>query len=337
MLANLLTLVFFCGSFIFTFIFFKLLRIHSKLTFITKCLMYYFLVIGLVLSSRLILLFLLNNSAIDPIGLCFAYFVTWLLSSILPFNWMLATLFCRFIYVRYARDLLTHGISLLHHLVILLLLFYSAAQFFPLVLTRGWPQSLVQGKICSKTLINFDNEGLNFWLRPKILTFIIGSVFIFWAWFFTHSSEKQKQKHSITTWQRNLMTMEQQRNLLYLLMSFRMLDQVSQIFIQVKYEQLGVYGAYSLWLYIQFVEILLVHILSSIWIFFKAKQNFPEIDGFEGKDFPGKEQPHLPLPVPRRSQADIKIPDNFYEERDEVFLGGVRRIFVRSVNFPHHE
>ena len=335
LLENSLTLACVCGSLIFSFIFFKLLRIRNNLTFITKCLMYYFLVIGLVLSSRLVLLLLLNNSSVDPIDLCFGYFVTWLLSSILPYNWMLATLFCRFIYVRYAKDLLTHGISLLHHLVILLLVFYSVAPIFSFMLTSDWPQNMVQGKICSKTLINFDNEGLDFWLRPKIFTFIVGPTCIFWAWFFTHSAKRQRRKHSITSWQRNLMTMEQQKILLFHLISFRMLDQFLQILIQLNYEHLGVEESYKLWLYIQFAEIILVHILSSVWIFINAQQNFPEFDGFEGKDFPGKEKPQLPLPYQRRTQADMII--HVSEERDKVSQGGVRFIFVRSANDPQHE
>ena len=104
-----------------------------------------------------------------------------------------------------------------------------------------------------------------------------------------------------------------------------MLDQVSQIFIQVTYEQLGVDGAYNSWLYIQFVEILLVHVLSSVWIFFKGKQNFPEIDGFEGKNFPGKKRPKLPHPVPRKS-------GNGSEAQDNILPGGVNHTIERIVN-----
>ena len=95
--------------------------------------------------------------------------------------------------------------------------------------------------------------------------------------------------------------------------------------IQVIYGQLGVVGSYNLWVYIQFAEFLLVHIPSSIWIFYKGKQNFPEIDGFEGRDFPGKEKPQLPHPVPRESRDGS-------EERDNILPGGVTYTFVISVN-----
>ena len=95
--------------------------------------------------------------------------------------------------------------------------------------------------------------------------------------------------------------------------------------IQVIYGQLGVVGSYNLWVYIQFAEFLLVHIPSSIWIFYKGKQNFPEIDGFEGRNFPGKEKPQLPHPVPRELRDGS-------EERDNIFSGGVNHILVRSAD-----
>jgi hypothetical protein len=223
--------------------------------------------------------------------------------------------FCRFIYVRYAKGLLSIGSNMFHGLVFLVIgtYFFDILLMFPIrhvFLLEDVDLNNIQKRVCTKTHIPwFKDEAQNkkFSLQPKLLIFAFSTMMLFFTWFFYSSAQRQTKRFRIPKTRINLMTMKQQSQYLTILILVLVSDQALFIVFQTFYDELGVDNIFIIWWIFHVLEIVLINIVLNIWIYIDAMKYFEEFNGYRPKRYPGQELPQHSILRPRRpSHSETK-------------------------------
>ena len=160
----------------------------------------------------------------------------------------LGMMFCRFIYARYAKGLLSMDSNLFHglvHLVVGAFIVHSLLMFpiRNLFVVEDADLNNIQKRICTKTIILWfkdEEQNRKFSLQPKIVVIASSTVFFIWSWFIYGSAQRQTKKYRIPKTRINLMTMKQQSRYLTILLLVFVFDQLLFTFLQMFYDELGV-------------------------------------------------------------------------------------------------
>ena len=217
-------------------------------------------------------------------------------------------MFCRFIYVRYAKGLLSMGSNLFHglvHLVVGAFIVHSLLMFpiRNLFVVEDADLNNIQKRICTKTTILWfkdEEQNIKFSLRPKIYVLAFSTLFLIWTWFFYASAQRQAQKYRIPKTRINLMTMQHQNQYLTIIILVLVFDQLLFIFFQMFYKELGVENVFKIWWISHILEIVFIHIALQIRIYVNAVRKFEEFNGNKPTQYPGQQKPRQGVIRPRR-------------------------------------
>ena len=221
-------------------------------------------------------------------------------------------MFCRFIYVRYAKGLLSMGSNLFHGLVFLVsgTFFIHGLFMFPirnLFLLEDVDLNTIQTRVCTETPIPWFNDvdqNRKFSLKPKLIILAFSTIFLIFTWFFYCSAQRQVKKYRIPNTRRNLMTMKHQTQYLTILIMICLSDQILFMVLQMFYDDLGVENVFLIWWIFHFLEIYL-HLYLYILIYLNATRNFEEFNGYSSTRYPNQEKPHQAILEPRRPSHSI--------------------------------
>jgi hypothetical protein len=222
-------------------------------------------------------------------------------------------IFCRFIYVRYAKGLLSMGSNLFHCLVFLVTVTFFTHWFFMfpvrnLFLLEDADLNTIQKRVCTKTTIPWFNDVLQnkkFSLQPKVIIIAFSTIFLLFILFFSSSAHRQTKRYRIPKTRRNLMTMKHQCQYLTILLLVLVSDQVLFMGFQMFFEDLGVDKVFIIWWIFHFLEIVSIHIVLNVFVYLNATRNLEEFHGYNPTRYPGQEKPRKTIIRPRRSSYSI--------------------------------
>ena len=275
----------------------------------------FFLLDSVIMCFRIFFFFNVGHASFDNALLnndqyikdCKFSIITTAISSIISIYLNLGMMFCRFIYARYASGLELFGKNLFHGLVCIVsgtfclqgLLFMPVKNIF---LTKDYPLNIIQGQICTKTIIQFSDGGQNkdFSLKPKLIVITFTSLIILSSLFFSISSQKQAKRHGIPKKRRNLMTIHHQNLFTVLLCICGIATQIINFVLKLFSEELGIDYAFIIWWTFHLLTIFITHVGMNVWIFLNALKYFEEFNGLVALQFPGQEKPKPIIISPRR-------------------------------------
>ena len=170
----------------------------------------------------------------------------------------LALLFTRFIYIRYALGLVTHGRKLFHKIVCVVTCTFIVQHLLIFPVRQAWTQNLDKGEnvkvqICRHKLTTW-LEDREFSVKPKLIVLTIIVLFILAVMFFSKSSSNQKKKYCIPKVRYNVITLELHVILFQITLFIFIVDQIINGFLQKYYESLGVKKVFWIWFMFQFLN-----------------------------------------------------------------------------------
>ena len=175
----------------------------------------------------------------------------------------LAILFCRFIYVRHALGLVTHGKKLFHNIVCVVTCTFILQHLFIYPIRQAWTQDLdnIKVQFCSHKVVPWlEDKELS--LKPKLILVTFSGLFILAVLFFSKSSANQKKKYCIPKVRHNVITFELHWIMFQIALIFFIIDQIVNIFLQKYYQSLGAKHVFRIWCVWQ---ILNMTYFSAIW------------------------------------------------------------------------
>ena len=305
-----------CGVNISGSIFLKLFRIRKRSNIINTLFLVHIFITSVLVPFRIFTFFQLGYSHFvrdqsdyeEDIQTCKFYIVTSATNLMFSICINTGMVFCRFIYVRYAKGLLSMGSNMFHGLVYLVICIYflDCIFMFPVrnfFLMEDVDLNNIQKRVCTKTNITWykdDEQNKQFSLQPKLLIFAFSNMILFFNLFFSTSAHRQTKRYRIPKTRINLMTMKQQSQYLTIHILVLVSDQVLFIIFQAFYDQLGVDNIFVIWWIFHFLEIVFIHIVLDIWIYINATRYFEEFNGYNSTRYPGQEKPHQAVIRPRR-------------------------------------
>ena len=304
------------------FIFIKIFRVRNRSNIISTMSLLHLFITSVLVPVKIFTFFHIGYSHFDiyqtgpkeNIQVCKLYFVTSAINISISLCLNLGMLFCRFIYARYAKGLLSMGSNLFHGLVHLVVgvCFLHGLLMFPIrnsFILEDADLNDIQKRICTKTTILWfkdEEQNIKFSLRPKIYVFVASTLILIWTWFFYTSAHRQVKKYRIPKTRINLMTMKHQSQYLTILILVLAFDQLLQIFFQMFYDELGVENAFTIWWISHFLEIVFFHIGINIKIYMNAMRNLEEFNGYKPTQYPGQEKPRQGVIIPRRPTHSLR-------------------------------
>ena len=162
MLLKVLGFICSLSSLLWAFLFWRLIGLGRGLTFINVLLAIQFLISTFTSFFCSLALFNLGSSQLFEshvdINSCKLYLTIYLVAYTLAGYLNLGSIFCRFIYVRYAQGLIKDKGKLFHQLVLVMITFFSLhwVLIWPIrtVLSNESYRSLIKGKICQQIQIS---------------------------------------------------------------------------------------------------------------------------------------------------------------------------------------
>ena len=255
-----------------------------------------------------------QSNIVENIQVCKFYIVTSGLHLMFSIFINTGMIFCRFIYVRYAKGLLSIGPKLFHVLLMYLLIgtyFLIFLSMFPIqnfFLLEDVELNNIQKRICTKTNITWFKDveqNKQFSLKPKLLIIAGSTIFFTWTCFFNTSAHRQTKRYTIPKTRRNLMTMKYQCKYLTILLLVLVSDQILFMVFQMFFEDIGVDNVFILWWIFHFLEIFCLHIVLNVLIHLNPIRNVEEFHGYDPNRYHGQEKPRQAIIRPRRSSHSI--------------------------------
>ena len=187
----------------------------------------------------------------DFVIYCKAWFMSITISTSLMASLNLALLFCRFIYVRYALGLVTHGTRLFHNIVCVVTCTFILQHLLIFPIRQAWTQNLDKGEtikvqICSHKQTTW-LEDKEFSVKPKIIFLAIIILFILAVMFFSKSSANQKKKYSIPKVRHHVITLELHVIMFQIALFMFIFDIIVNICLQKYYASLGIKQVFRIW------------------------------------------------------------------------------------------
>ena len=176
--------------------------------------------------------------------LCKVYIVAWISSQQFMIVGNVGIIFCRFIYTRYARALVSEGTATFHGLSAVLIMSFTA-QFILMYPFSGlwrfystYPLNMIKGRLCALVPVHqgeWQDEKNGFAWKHKLIICTMMLLFILAVLYFNFSSQKKKRYHFIPKNPRNLMTLKQQTIYTVTLLFGIIFDQIVNHFVEVFY------------------------------------------------------------------------------------------------------
>ena len=307
MLLKVLGFICSLSSLLWAFLFWRLIGLGRGLTFINVLLAIQFLIGTFTSFFCSLALFNLGSSQLFEyhvdINSCKLYLTIYLVAYTLAGYLNLGSIFCRFIYVRYAQGLIKDKGKLFHQLVLVMITFFSLhwVLIWPIrtVLSNESYRTLIKGKICQQIPISELSQKD---LRGKLATtavLILGTLALMYM---SNTSLKRKTGCSIPKVRRNVISFEQHAFYSRLYAFLLIFDQlVINTFCQSFSTVIGTHSVFVFWWVWNLIMFIFLFILTPIiWIFW-ALRDFPEFTNLRGRRYPGQELPRLQPILPYRN------------------------------------
>ena len=184
---------------------------------------------------------------------CIRYLTVLFLVAPQRSKFILATTFCRFIYVRHASKLLQPGVKLLHWLTLLLLGTWTCHSFlitpFSLYIKKDRFLGLVKGQFCARINIStsLNEEYQTFSVRPKVQIAIASFCFVTIQCFLYFAAKRASKHHKIVNRRHNLVTNNLQFFYFLTVIAAHILDQMLNAFLETYYNDFGTEEVFKIW------------------------------------------------------------------------------------------
>ena len=222
----------------------------------------------------------------------------------------LGIVFCRFVYARYAHGLLADKGRLFHKVVLLVIFVFTIhwLLLWPAISINKDYKNIIKGKICNQLPFPEAGESLvEFHIKPKLLTCFSDILYISSLFYFQRSAKKQRSRHGIPRRRWNLMTIDLHAYYLSLTGFLILFDQlIINVIIQVFHLQLGAARVFKIWWIWHLCMFMIIHFISPLIIYLRAKREYPEFNGLQPKTFPGQEKPRVQPLIPRRRMSKVE-------------------------------
>ena len=162
----------------------------------------------------------------------------------------LGLLFCRYIYVRYAHGLVSHGKVLFHKIIVLVVLTFLCQQviMFPMreyLFVQKFPFHNVIGSICCmKKLIFVKNDKK---IRDKLIHITYITLFILLVQAFGKLVDRKRRKYAIRQTRKNIITFKMHLNKMYMFLGMLFSDQCVNLLLEIFYHRLGTVTVFEVW------------------------------------------------------------------------------------------
>lgn len=168
-------------------------------------------------------------------------------------KFILATTFCRFIYVRHASKLLQPGVKLLHWLTLLIIGTWTFHSFLISPFYHYFKQDhfmgMVKGQLCAKIniSISLNEDYTTFSVRPKVQGAIALFCYVTIQCFLYFAAKKASKFYKIPKHQHNLTSFSMQFFYFLSLVTLLIFDQMLNVYLETNYNKLGAENVFNIW------------------------------------------------------------------------------------------
>lgn len=227
---------------------------------------------------------------------CQNYITYWLLFwSITGFTHA-GTIFCRYIFIRYAQGLLVDGTKILKFVVVITVVLFSFLIFIvhsPTLREKDFLKHSMKLKLCSMENLDLQDEEFHrrSSVQPKLLTCAVATIFGFYILWMFCFSYKHVKHFKILPYRRNLYTLKSQSFILLTFLAYDNADQILNAFLETFSSSLGPYYIFCIWWTCHLVEKVVYSFVKNSWLIYSASNYYPEFSGYFAKSYPGKDGP----------------------------------------------